>query len=167
MTTARIPLRASDGSIRAWAVVDAADLDWLNQWRWCLLTKGYVGRRGSEGEGKTVRLHRQILGLVHLDGLQGDHINGDKLDNRRSNLRIVTNAQNMQNSSAHRGSSSQFRGVHFHRGRKPSHKNYWVASARIDGRLQHIGAFRTEEEAAVAAAAYRREHMPFSQEAAA
>ena len=48
-------------------------------------------------------LHREVLGLTPGDGLETDHRNGDRLDNRRSNLRVATRAQNAQNVPARSG----------------------------------------------------------------
>ena len=57
-------------------------------------TKRYVH---SAAGGKTLYLHRLIMGLTPGDGLEVDHLNGNGLDNRRENLRVVTHAQNHQN----------------------------------------------------------------------
>src|SRR5688572_13204571 len=73
-----IPLRAQDGSIRAWAIVDASDADFASQWLWCLV-EGYAARTVYPDDGRyTVKLHRALLGLVPGDGLEGDHISRDK-----------------------------------------------------------------------------------------
>jgi len=79
------------------AIVDAADYDWLNQWKWYASKEGrvfYAIRRDNDCGGRDikVRMHRVILGVP--TGLEGDHINGDGLDNRRANLRTVTKQQN-------------------------------------------------------------------------
>jgi hypothetical protein len=71
-----------------------------------------------------------------------DHINGDKTDNRRENLRLCTNAQNLRNGKS-RGGASKYKGVSFHK----QNKN-WVASIMVDGMAKHIGSFAREEDAA-------------------
>jgi hypothetical protein len=83
-----------------------------------------------------VRLHRLIMGAKR--GELVDHINGDTLDNRRSNLRFATKAENSRNARI-KGGSSRFKGVSF---------NGWAAHIRVDGKLKHLGRFATEEEAA-------------------
>lgn len=149
-----LPLRASDGSIKAWTKVDADDAPYLSQWSWCLHTNGYVYRLESvDGRKHSLRLHRLIVGLKRGDKHEVDHINRDRLDNRRANLRIVTNAQNKQNVPA-RGGSSKHRGV-------SRHGNGWVASYYP----VYIGYFKTEEEAAEAASKWRAENAPFSEDA--
>jgi hypothetical protein len=117
---------------------------------------GYA-RRNAQVEGKktTVLMHREILGLVPGDGLQVDHINGNRLDNCRENLRICTHAQNHQNYH-----TRLYRGVAWCAAR-----NRWQAQAKLDGKNHWLGYFATEEEAAAVAAAWRRQHMPYSSDA--
>lgn len=147
-----IPLRARDGSIRAYALVDDADLEWA-AWLWRLTSSGYARR--CEG-GRYLYLHRELLGLSPGDGLEGDHRNGDRLDNRRSNLRAVTRAQNSQNIRRAPASSSH-RGVSWNKA-----KGRWRAYVRLGGKLHHLGYFASEEDAAAGAAASRAEHMPYA-----
>lgn len=151
-----LPLRARDGSVRAWTRVDAADAPMLAQWRWSLHSNGYVYRLETvDGRKHAVRLHRLLLGLSRGDDRQADHVNRDRLDNRRANLRVVTGAENKQNVRA-RGGTSRFRGVALHR------PGRWIARF---GRV-YLGVFTTEEEAAAAAARYRAQYLPFSEDAA-
>ena len=69
------------------ATVDDEDFEWLNQWPWYAVCRGrglyYAERLG-------ISMHRQILGLKLGDRRRAEHINRDKLDNRRSNLKIVS-----------------------------------------------------------------------------
>ena len=69
-----------------------------------------------------------------------DHINGDKLDNRIENLRLVTNRENCQNKRIHR--SGKLPGCYLDRRR-----NIWYAETRINGKKIFIGGFKTQEEA--------------------
>lgn len=149
----RLPLRRQDGSIRAFALVDDADFDELSQHRWCLSAQGYVVRRDGS---RIVPLHRELLGLHPGDGLTGDHINRNRLDNRRANLRVATHAQNSQNHPGHRGRTSRYRGVSFDRSRKKWRAQVHVGAQRLNKR------FDTEQEAAEAAREYRAAHMPFA-----
>jgi hypothetical protein len=149
---------------RATVLVDDDVFMWLVPDGWRLHhsdTKTYVARRRLHcGEMARVFLHRVIVGLAPDDPRRVDHFNGDSMDNRRSNLRIVTTAQNAQNQGS-RGGSSQYRGVSWDRSR-----GKWVASGMLDGRRTSIGRFDDEHVAGAAAAAWRAQHMPFSEEAA-
>lgn len=140
--------------IRGWALVDACDAH-LAAHRWTLDDKGYA-MRYVRRDG--VQLHqgmsRLILGLQAGDPRQADHVNGDRLDNRRANLRIVTNAENAQNMAAHSDARSAHRGVDWF---VPHGK--WRARAHIAGRSHHIGYFDDEAEAGAAASAFREAHM--------
>ena len=162
--SALIALRNRDDEIVAHAIVDDSDFEWLSQWRWHMAQNGYARRSIDRGGiQRTIGLHRQILGLEPGDSREGDHRNGDRLDNRRENLRVVTRAQNQQNLRAKKaGATSRFRGVYFSR-----KAGKWCANVKVAGRSHHIGTFLTEEQAGAAAAGFRAEHMPFSPEAAA
>ena len=127
------------------ALVDDADFEWLNQWKWCLYKCGrweYAKRRG--GDGKIIIMHRLIMGLEPGDGQQVDHIDGNRSDNRRCNLRICTNRQNAQNSRS-RGGKSKYKGVSWY---KPFRK--WRARIVIDSKETCLGYFENELDAATA-----------------
>jgi hypothetical protein len=90
---------------------------------------------------KYIRLHRFVLGNEKTHLLNVDHINNNTLDNRRSNLRVATRAQNNQNRRGFRGSVSKFKGV-------SKSGNRWRAQICKDGKNHLLGIFQTEEEAA-------------------
>jgi hypothetical protein len=146
----QIPLSKAPG---VFVTVDPEDFEWLSAARWFMHQVGYAARCPlvAEGRGRAmVLMHREILGLVPGDGLQCDHINGDKLDNRRSNLRAVSQAENLRAFKSKReGASSRYRGVCWVRDRR-----LWLATARLDNRQNHLGRFASEEEAAAAVNAF-------------
>lgn len=149
-----IPLRRRDGSIRAWAVVDTEDHASLAAKTWFLGSFGYAVRKPG-----TLLMHREILGLRVGDGSQPvDHINRDRLDNRKANLRLVTPQQQRQNLSAYRNGKSRFRGVYWVKG-----KGLWRAEAQLAGVRYRFGQFEDEVKAAKVADAWRLEHMPFAE----
>jgi HNH endonuclease len=161
--TVLVPLYDRHGAVVAYAQVDPAD-GHLTEHRWCRGRNGYAMRNAHAEDGvrRAVYMHREIVGLVHGDGLEADHRNGDKLDNRRSNLRVVTRAENCQNITSGGWGASRYRGVTW-----DATRGKWVAQAKLRGRNHHLGRYAREEDAAAAAAAFRAVHMPFSGEAAA
>jgi hypothetical protein len=139
-------------------VIDAADAEWVNQWRWSLCkTTGYAVR-GTEvgGRQRRVYLHRELLGLVHGDKRQGDHIDRVYLNCRRENLRVIPHGGNLQNVRA-RGGSSRHRGVSWSK----KHRK-WVVQIGVGGENRYIGLFHDEQEAAEAARVARKRLMPFA-----
>lgn len=121
------------------AIVDDADYEWLNQWKWSCATNGYAVRR-IPGTNKIVLMHREIMG--NPKGVYVDHINRDTLDNRRANLRTATPAQSIRNTRARKG-FSPFKGV-----TKSNQK--WAARIQILGKTIELGLFETQREAAAA-----------------
>jgi hypothetical protein len=91
------------------AIVDD-DNNHLSNWNWCFHTAGYAART-IYGKGPLMFMHQAILGYP-LNGFQIDHINGNGLDNRRGNLRIVTPRENCQNFKRHR--QGRLVGAHKH-----------------------------------------------------
>ena len=95
------------------AIVDDGDFEWLNQHKWSA-QKGrntYYAIRGVRENGKHKRIYMHIEILGKKNGLQIDHMNGNGIDNRRTNLRHVTSRQNRQN--LHINKSSKYPGVYF------------------------------------------------------
>jgi hypothetical protein len=72
-----------------------------------------------------------------------DHVNGDILDNRRSNLRVATKHQNLLNRRGARNSSSKYAGVAFDLSRER-----WMAYINFDHRRYYLGRYESEIEAA-------------------
>ena len=132
------------------ALVDDGDYEFLNQWKWAYTKsrkKYYASRNGYvSGKKKTIFMHRLILNTP--DGMETDHIDGDSLNNQRSNLRIVTPQQNHFNKRPHdKPKRSKYTGVHIYS--KKGHK-YIKASISMNGHNVHLGNFPTERDAAIA-----------------
>src|ERR1700734_385922 len=158
--TMLVPVHHAKGIV-AFALVDAEEYSKIAPYRWRLDDAGYVVRSASlEGKSHRVRLHRELLSLPHAAGrraqgrIEGDHENRNKLDNRRSNLRVVTHAQNLENTPRRRGSRSEHRGVGL---KKATGK--WVAYCKVNGHMHWLGSFDDEQEAAVAAREGRQRLM--------
>lgn len=151
----RVPYGTSRAKRRGYFVIDAEDFAAVSQYAWCVNHYGYVVRREDKD---IVFLHRWLLGLRKGDGRKTDHINGNRLDNRRSNIRVCTQALNSQNLTRRRANNtSGFRGVSWH----PTAKA-WVARVTLSYKNHYLGCFKTPQDAAAAAESFRAEHMPFS-----
>ena len=123
------------------AKFDTVDYDTIFAGRQLHVRDGYAARDRLLGEvGPTKRYsHREIM--TPPTGMVVDHVNRDRLDNRRSNLRVCTQSQNLANSPKLRGGSSRFKGVSIRRGR-------WRAQIGISGKIIHLGYFTDEAAAA-------------------
>lgn len=158
---ALIPLVNRQGTVLAHAIVDADDAPDVGRFTWRLSPEGYASRGTRvEGHYATVWLHRMLLGLGRYDEREGDHINRNRLDNRRSNLRAITKAGNRQNTSRHCGKTSQYRGVHLKT--FSSGSTAWSASVRVGKRTIHVGYYRDEIAAAKAAQQARFRLLPYA-----
>lgn len=160
-------LRRPDGTIME-TLIDTADLESLRDYPYTWfprLTKGkwYVESviRVSTGKRKRLSLHRKLMDSP--EGLQIDHINHNTLDNRRSNLRIVTNGQNQQNRKGpqRNNKSSGIRGVTWCKQR-----GKWIAQMGLNGKNINLGGYDDLEVAARVVAEARKKHMPYSNEIA-
>lgn len=106
----------------------------------------YASRNRPKVNGRSVgvvRLHAAILGAPP-PGMEIDHINGNGLDNRRENLRVVPHRLNQRNRRANRTKArTGFKGVYWH-----SAKRYWHAQITVNGRIACLGCFPTAEAGA-------------------
>lgn len=120
------------------AIVDAQDHAFLRWFNWYALSnncgKFYAARDvKTGGKRQTVLMHRVVLGLS--GALEGEHENGNSLDNRRENLRPATRTQNHANRKRLPiGKSSPYRGVSAHLGA-------WTAQISINNKKKHLGRF--------------------------
>jgi hypothetical protein len=129
----RIPLGRGQ-----YAIVDAADYEWLSRWNWHL--RGEYAARFEKG-GKRIFMHRQIMQAP--EGMVVDHLDGNPRNNYRSNLRICTPAENARNRARQDCASSQFKGVSWQRA-----AGKWSAVIRFEGRNPRRALFDDEVEAA-------------------
>lgn len=132
------------------ALVDDSDYESLSRWKWHFDGKYYAAREGRKSDGvlcgKTIKMHRQILGLLNSD-LHIDHKNHNGLDNRRGNLRACSRSMNMANQSLCKNSSSGCKGVHYH---KDGRLNPWQAYIKIRQVRKNLGYFSNKDQAALA-----------------
>jgi|ERR1700722_1054386 len=142
------------------ALVDDEDYELINKFKWHVKKHRntfYAVRTewviGGNGEQRHFKMHRVVLGLTNVEE-KCDHIDHDGLNCQKNNLRVATHAQNQQNTSARKNSTSKFLGVYVDR-------NYF--HARIQ--KKHIGYFpKTEDGELQAALAYdKRAKLEFGE----
>jgi len=147
------------------AIVDASDYDFLTQWKWFVDKDGYainqkVIKENEKKKSKRVAMHRLIMGAPK--GMDVDHINGNRLDNSRENLRICTRSQNLYNIKKVREHTSRYKGVGWH-----GQIGKWRAYIRYNFKYVHLGLFLSETEAALAyneaAIKYHKEYASLNQ----
>ena len=125
------------------AIVDDEDYPDLSKYRWYAVKLGntYYARRhplGKKGNGGFIHMHRIVAGTPK--GRDTDHINGNGLDNRRGNLRVVTRRENQQN--RHTRKTSKYPGVSW-----DWQNQKWRASIKAKGKQHNLGRYDDEETA--------------------
>lgn len=129
-----------------YTIVDDDMYDVLSKYKW-KCQKGYATRnaymgKNKEGEYiyKTISIHSIVL--PGKKGFVTDHINRDRLDNRRSNLRLCTNSQNTFNQSPRKDNSTGVRGVFFDR-----RNNVYYSQITVNRKVYNLGNFKSLAEA--------------------
>lgn len=127
------------------AMVDDDDFEILCRHKWHYKNTGYASRTkyiyiGKNNQtSKGIFMHREIM-RVDSPEITVDHINGNKLDNRKSNLRIVNKSMNALNSDKAKGWVRR-------KDRKGNLYPYFIAQIIIDGHRETIGRFPTAKDA--------------------
>jgi hypothetical protein len=144
-----IPLQGPKAAGRV-ALVDDADYDLVMAYKWRLWDRKESGHRvrgpyavntvKRGGRTRSIYMHCLIMGFKGVD-----HANHDGLDNQRHNLRPATKAQNVQNARSRQETTSQYKGVTWHRQCRK-----WQAAIRISGRSRYLGLHASETAAAAA-----------------
>lgn len=135
-----------------YAFVDDADYEFLNQWNWHFKT-GYA-HRNQYLKGDNIKSRKRISIYMHRLIMNTpiemftDHINGNSIDNRRSNLRICTKAENCRN-RINITNPSKYNGVFFKKS-KFNLKKKWFSSICVNYKNIYLGNFKTKKEAALA-----------------
>lgn len=131
------------------ALVDDKDFAELSQNKWCC-SQGYAVRNAPKGPGRKLALiHMHRVVNKTPEGMDTDHINGNKLDNRRCNLRDATRSQNIANQDGNSDRLySSYKGVTYARNEKRPKR--WVSQVHKKGEKPFYKRFYTEEGAALA-----------------
>lgn len=124
------------------AIVDAIDYERVNtlNWnaQWSESAHSFYARAAHGGP----LMHRFILGLTDPK-IEGDHWNGNSLDNRRRNLRVANHSQNMCNSTAQRNNKSGYPGVNWHK-----RDHVWAVNIAVNGKRIYVG-HSTDKQTAI------------------
>jgi hypothetical protein len=131
----------SQGTI---AIVDDEDYERLSAYKWCYSsTIGYaVSREYVNGKKRALLMHRFILDAPS-DKIT-DHINRDKLDNRKENLRLCSRAENNRNIGIRSHNKGIYKGVYW----VPT-RNKWQVTIRHNKKPMYLGSFENPHEAAL------------------
>lgn len=119
------------------ALVDDIDYEWLSQYKWHLHNRGYV----TCAPQRNIKLYMHRMIMRPSEDNVVDHIDGNKLNNTRANLRICNHRDNSRNAHIRANGTSKYKGVYW-----SALRGYWVA--RINN--THLGCFHDEVEAAKA-----------------
>ncbi len=132
-----------------YTIIDDEDVERVTKYKWHTSTTNYARRSirirdiNNKSIKKTLMLHRFIMNLDDPK-LEVDHINNNRLDNRKNNLRIVSPTINRRNLNKRKNGTSKYLGVHFHKIRQK-----WRAQIRNNNKVISLGMFLTEEEEAM------------------
>lgn len=128
------------------AIVDDADYERFSHYTWRAVVRSntlYATRhvpKDVDGKHRSILMHREVMDAC--PGEEVDHINHNGLDNRRENLRICSRLENSRNRIKTWG-SSQYKGVSWQKDR-----GKWQAYIKAGKRMEHLGNFVNEEDAA-------------------
>jgi len=120
------------------SIIDKEDYDRVNKYMWHTGNHGYASHKNNS---ESLLLHRFIMSPK--EGEYVDHINGNKLDNRKVNLRICSNSENaMHRVNLQSNNKSGYQGVHFDKSR-----GKWMSYIKVDNKRIGLGRFNAKEEA--------------------
>ena len=123
-------------------IVDDEDHEMLSQYRWCFNAKTGYAYRLTPMPRRSVYMHRQILGVTDRY-IEVDHIDGNKLDNRKDNIRAGTRSQNQQNQKIHREGRSVGVQQRINKGNRIA----LFAQIRFQGNNYNLGTYSDEKTA--------------------
>lgn len=122
------------------AIVDDIDFGKVSEHKW-YYSDGYA-RRTLNKEKTHIKMHRFIIGAKN--GQYVDHINGNKLDNRRSNLRICTVSQNNMNRNIQKNNKHGHTGLHLVNSKQ---QVYWQPRITVNKKSISLGSFKNKADA--------------------
>lgn len=131
MAQKTIKLKLQTGN---YAVIDESDYELVSRYKW-YEDHGYAR---TSSNGKKIYMHRLVMGSPSS---QVDHINRDRLDNRKANLRVCSDLQNKWNLPKQKRNKSGYKGV-------TRHSNLWRATIVVNGKQKSLGYHKEKLDAA-------------------
>jgi hypothetical protein len=117
--------------------IDRKDLDLINKHNWWIVEYPKVKYAVTKIKGYRIPMHRMILGLKKGDGKITDHKDGNGLNNKRSNIKVVTHTVNMRNKQKSKANTSGKIGVYYREQKQnDNHYSKWIAAIFMDGKLK-------------------------------
>lgn len=130
-------------NLDAFFEIDEEDFDKIKKYRWRLLSNNCISA-WNENFTKEFLVHRLIMNVS--DGkIKIDHIDGNRYNNKKSNLRLCSNAENNRNTSKRITNKSGYKGVSWEK-----RFSRWRATITFEGKQIHLGTYKDITEAAIA-----------------
>ena len=125
-------------------IVDDSDFEWLNQWKWRYVggRQGYAKRHSPRIKGKRTSIYMHRLINNTPEGMETDHINRNKLDNRKENLRTATRSLNQRNKGLQKNNVVGHPGIVWNKGHER-----WEARIKINNKQIYLGNYTDLEQA--------------------
>lgn len=120
-------------------LVDDDNYEEMSKYSWYITSRGYPTA--------VFKAHQLVMGLHSKDGKLVDHVNGDILDNRKSNLRVATKRQNSFNRKIDSRNKTGYKGVVFRNRNKKHPFCAFIGNGKSSGNT-YLGSFETAEDAA-------------------
>lgn len=121
-------------------LIDKEDYETVKAYKWHVDYQGYVIAKTQDG--KTIKLHRLLLGIIDDSTNEVDHINRIRYDNRKNNLRLADRAMNMRNTNLSSANKSGCKGVYWSKS-----ANKWCVQITKDKQKYYLGSYDNKEEA--------------------
>lgn len=133
----------SDAKRKLLVMVDDEDYNYLSKFNWHVSKDKCVASWLGSKNNKRILIHRFIMNPP--DNMEIDHIDGNRLNNQKSNLRLATSSQNKCNRGARKDCKSGYKGVSWHK-----QNNKWSVRIMTDGKYLSLGLYDDIKEAALA-----------------
>ncbi len=132
----------------AFSIVDDEDFEEVNKYKWNYVNSRYAYRSYRKNDERTGRLLHRFIMKIHgllIENLEVDHINRNKLDNQKSNLRVATRKINRLNSKLYKNNTSGYRGLCYNK-----KMNRYSAAITVNNKRIYLGNYAYEDKKSAA-----------------